>query len=159
MSQTAAPQAAPPPPAPLPVAVPPNIVLPAIADTTTATLQQVIASEVVSPTRLNPRVPRDLETICLKCLEKEPSRRYAGAAVVIKVTPGGYAAAKADRTRAEDKSVHSKARGPHVRTRLTLLSPAIALATAIFPSLSAAATAIAGSRWNGPRFFGLRDAA
>jgi len=27
----------------------------------------------------------------------------------------------------------------------------------IFPSLSAAATAIAGSRWNGPRFFGLRD--
>ena len=29
----------------------------------------------------------------------------------------------------------------------------------LFPSLSAAATAIAGSRWNGPRFFGLRNAA
>lgn len=29
----------------------------------------------------------------------------------------------------------------------------------LFPSLSAAATAIAGSRWNGPRFFGLRDSA
>lgn len=29
----------------------------------------------------------------------------------------------------------------------------------IYPSLSAAATAIAGTRWNGPRFFGLRDAA
>ena len=29
---------------------------------------------------------------------------------------------------------------------------------AVFPSLSAAATAIAGSKWNGPRFFGLRDA-
>lgn len=28
----------------------------------------------------------------------------------------------------------------------------------VFPSLSAAATAIAGSRWNGPRFFGLREA-
>jgi hypothetical protein len=28
----------------------------------------------------------------------------------------------------------------------------------LFPSLSAAATAIAGSKWNGPRFFGLRDA-
>jgi hypothetical protein len=27
----------------------------------------------------------------------------------------------------------------------------------MFPSLSAAATAIAGSRWNGPRFFGLRE--
>lgn len=30
---------------------------------------------------------------------------------------------------------------------------------ALFPSLSAAASAIAGTRWNGPRFFGLRDAA
>ena len=29
----------------------------------------------------------------------------------------------------------------------------------LYPSLSAAATAIAGTRWNGPRFFGLRDAA
>jgi len=29
----------------------------------------------------------------------------------------------------------------------------------LFPSLSAVATAIAGSKWNGPRFFGLRDAA
>lgn len=31
-------------------------------------------------------------------------------------------------------------------------------AGSLYPSLSAAATAIAGSRWNGPRFFGLRDA-
>ena len=43
------------------------------------TLSQVRDAEPVSPRDLNPAVPRDLETICLKCLEKEPSRRYVSA--------------------------------------------------------------------------------
>ncbi|OAI41423.1 hypothetical protein AYO40_03165 [Planctomycetaceae bacterium SCGC AG-212-D15] len=43
------------------------------------TLFQVTTEEPVPPTRLQPGVPKDLETICLKCLRKEPRRRYATA--------------------------------------------------------------------------------
>ena len=43
------------------------------------TLEAVINEEPVAPRRLRPGLERDIETICLKCLQKEPSARYASA--------------------------------------------------------------------------------
>jgi WD40 repeat protein/tRNA A-37 threonylcarbamoyl transferase component Bud32 len=52
---------------------------PFLSQTVQATLRQVLEQEPVSPRLLNIAVPRDLETIILKCLEKDPVRRYETA--------------------------------------------------------------------------------
>jgi hypothetical protein len=49
------------------------------AATAMDTMMQVVADEPVPPRQLQSKTPRDLETICLKCLEKQPSRRYGTA--------------------------------------------------------------------------------
>src|SRR5262249_54697933 len=46
------------------------------------TLEQVKTVEPVPPSRLVPRLPRDIETIGLKCLQKDPARRYESAAAL-----------------------------------------------------------------------------
>jgi hypothetical protein len=49
------------------------------APTPLGTLSQVLLNDPVPPRRLQPGTPTDLETVCLKCLEKAPARRYATA--------------------------------------------------------------------------------
>jgi len=55
---------------------------PVQADTPWNTLRRVLTDEPVSPSSVIARVPRDLQTICLKCLEKDPARRYVSAALL-----------------------------------------------------------------------------
>jgi WD40 repeat protein/serine/threonine protein kinase len=52
---------------------------PFVAETVLDTLEQVRSHEPLAPSRLRPRLPRDLETICLRCLQKEPAKRYLSA--------------------------------------------------------------------------------
>ncbi|MFL5327479.1 MAG: protein kinase domain-containing protein [Gemmataceae bacterium] len=46
------------------------------------TLKLVCETEPAAPRRLRPNLPRDLENVCLKCLEKNPDRRYATASAL-----------------------------------------------------------------------------
>jgi eukaryotic-like serine/threonine-protein kinase len=55
---------------------------PFLGPTLLETLDLVRSQEPVPPSRLQPKCPRDLETICLKCLAKEPAKRYAGCAAL-----------------------------------------------------------------------------
>lgn len=52
---------------------------PFVGETPYHTIIQLLQNEPISPRKINPNVPRDLETICLKCLEKEPHKRYGTA--------------------------------------------------------------------------------
>src|SRR5262249_3896128 len=51
-------------------------------ETSAETVLQVLSQDPVPPARLNANVPRDLETVCLKCLHRDPLRRYPTAAAL-----------------------------------------------------------------------------
>jgi len=51
-------------------------------ETAADTEHQILTDEPIPPSRLNSKVPRDLETICLKCLQKDSKRRYASCAAL-----------------------------------------------------------------------------
>ena len=55
---------------------------PFVGPTPLETVLQVIGDEPVAPRELQPRLPRDLETVCLMCLRKSPARRYPTAAAL-----------------------------------------------------------------------------
>src|SRR5262249_51640068 len=55
---------------------------PFVAESVVETLEQVRERAPERPSVVNPRLDRDLETICLKCLEKDPRRRYDSAAAL-----------------------------------------------------------------------------
>jgi tRNA A-37 threonylcarbamoyl transferase component Bud32 len=52
---------------------------PFLGETPLTTLRMVVEEDPVPPSKLNPIAPPDLETICMKCLEKNPERRYQTA--------------------------------------------------------------------------------
>ncbi len=55
---------------------------PFVAEVSIDIVRQVISDEPLSPSRLQRRLPRDLVTVCLKCLEKDPKKRYPSAAAL-----------------------------------------------------------------------------
>jgi serine/threonine-protein kinase len=105
-------------------------------ESATATLQQVVADEPVPPARLNPQVPRDLTTICLKCLSKAPPRRYASA----------VALAEDLRRFLRGETIAARRAGPLERlARWARRRPAAAVLLA--GALLVAATVLGGAGW------------
>jgi WD40 repeat protein len=112
------------------------------ADTPLDTVLRVLSDEPVPPSRLCPRLPRDLETICLKCLHKEPGRRYGSAQELaedlerflghepIRARPLGWAARLGRWCRRRPAAAAAVGLGAGALVAITVLSAIFALAQA-----------------------------
>ena len=105
------------------------------------TLKRVAFDEPVPPRRLRPNIPRDLEAICLKCLEKHPSRRYPTAAALADDFAGFSRADPRSRPRwgrlaAPSTGLAADPRPPRVLAISVLAGPAV----------------LGGARWHRAKF-------
>src|SRR5439155_1910122 len=103
------------------------------AETPLETLRQVLSEEPVPPSRLQPGLPRDLVTVCLKCLQKEPHKRY----------PSALALAEDLGRFLDGKSIQARRAGlPERGWRWCRRNPALASATGLAVAGLMAVTAI-----------------
>lgn len=118
------------------------------AATAVETVMQVLKEEPVPPSRLAPGIPRDVETIALKCLQKEPTRRYSSAAALAD-----------DLERFLDgRSIVARPAGSAERLwKATKRHPAVAASIAF--ALLTIATVIGVVMWSNARLQTERDAA
>lgn len=112
--------------------------VPFLGATVWDTLDQVLRDDPVPPHRLQPRIPHDLETVCLKCLHKDPLRRYATA----------EALADDLERYLRDEPVHARRAGPVERTvKWARRRPALA-ALSLVCTLALLALLIGGAVYN-----------
>jgi|GEM_PF-3850688 len=100
---------------------------PFVGETPSHTIMQVLQNEPVSPRKLNPSVPRDLETICLKCLKKDAYKRYGSAQLLaddLELFQEGKPV--------KDRPVNSLERGWRWCRRNAILTALVALAVLVF---------------------------
>jgi eukaryotic-like serine/threonine-protein kinase len=107
------------------------------------TLELVRQSDPLPPTRLQPRVPRDMEVICLKCLQKDPARRYAGA-IELAEDLARFQAGEPIRARPvgwPERTWRWCRRNPSLAAMLAILAVALIVGTAVSSGLAIVARA------------------